>query len=161
MKGTCESAMTTNGSGSSVDVTCKSNYTSSWGTFHTLELYQCTQQSSWACHWWEKEAILQSVKNSAVFCSLSPNESLPMFYVKDSPITHLKKLKAWRRQMLLIYLHVKWVEYSQDGVGDTPNSSKTFPGTECWLQSSMQASIHTNGFLCLGRQNWSTKHIGR
>lgn len=67
-------------------------------------------------------------KKPAVFCSLSPNESLPRLYdVRDPPITLLKKLKG---QTFLIYLHVKWVEYSRGGVRCTPDSSKTFQGTE-------------------------------
>lgn len=87
-----------------------------------------------------------------------PSASVPRFYdVRDPPITLLKKLKG---QMFLVYLHVKWVEYSRGGGGRTADSSKTFQGTERRLQPSMQVSLYTHGFLCLGKQKYK-KHIGR
>lgn len=106
-----------NTTGSNTDATRNSNSISSWGILsHPWIVPMASTESGRVASWplmrtskpfFRVERILQY----SVACP--GKESLPKLPdVRDPPITLLKKLKG---QMFLVYLHVKWVEYSHNG----------------------------------------------
>lgn len=157
--GTCGSAM--NITGSITDVTCNSNHTSSWGVFSHPWIVprEPTQSGTVAsCSLVRKSKPFfraKRIRRDSVACP--GDESLPKSHdVKDPPKLSWRSSRA--RCFLSIYMWNGLNTVTMDVV-HTPNSSKTFQGTERWLQSSMQVSMYTNEFLRLGKAKQTNKKV--